>query len=121
MAGDTPRDDRARDDYVQDLARARRGYAVNRLCGSLMDPANRRRFTENEAAYCEEYGLTPEQRRAVLERDWIALADLGASIFYTYKLAMLDGTSMQDLGGVFTGMTTEEFTEALRRGGRSFG
>ena len=41
-----------RDNYVLDLAQARRGYALNRLLGSLMDPANRKRFGADEAAYC---------------------------------------------------------------------
>ena len=53
-----------------------------------------------------------------MERDWQAMLDLGGSIFYVYKLAMMDGKSMQYLGGVFTGMTEEEFVAALRAGGR---
>jgi protocatechuate 4,5-dioxygenase, alpha chain len=111
----------ADDNYVLDLVASRRGYAINRLCGSLKDADNRRHFSEDEAAYCEAYGLSPEQRRAILERDWTAMLDLGASIFYTYKLAMLDGKSMQYLGGVFTGMTAEEFVDTMRSGGRKFG
>ncbi|NKQ51414.1 protocatechuate 3,4-dioxygenase [Amycolatopsis sp. K13G38] len=112
---------KARDDYVLDLTQNRRGYAINRLCGSLKDAGNRRRFSEDESAYCDAYRLSPEQKKAVLERDWTGMQELGASIFYTYKLAMLDGTSMQDLGGVFTGMSTEEFVAAMHAGGRRFG
>ncbi|EHR50278.1 Aromatic-ring-opening dioxygenase LigAB, LigA subunit [Saccharomonospora marina XMU15] len=112
---------KARDDYVLDLRASRRGYALNRLCGSLKDEDNRRRFGEDEAAYCDAYGLTPEQKKAVLERDWTAMLELGGSIFYTFKLAMLDNKSMQYLGGVFTGMSAEEFTAAMRSGGRKFG
>ena len=76
---------------------------------------------EDEKAYLDRFDLTPEQRTAVLERDWVRMLDLGGSIFYVYKLAMVDGKSMQYLGGVFTDMTTEEFTEALKAGGRHFG
>lgn len=112
---------KAQDDYVLDLSASRRGYAINRLCGSLVDEESRQRFSADEAAYCDAYGLSPEQKRAVLERDWTAMMDLGASIFYTFKLAMLDKRSMQYLGGVFTGMSTEEFAAAMRSGGRSFG
>ncbi|WP_223189368.1 hypothetical protein [Nonomuraea terrae] len=112
---------KAQDNYLLDLAASRRGYAINRLCGSLKDPENRHRFSEDEAAYCDAYGLSPEQKRAILERDWTAMLDLGASIFYTFKLAVLDGKSMQHLGGVFTGMSAEEFTAAMRSGGRRFG
>ncbi len=111
----------ARDDYPLDLAAQRRGYALNRLCGSLRDEENRRRFSADEGAYCDAYGLTPAQRSAVLRRDWTAMLDHGGSIFYTVKLAMLDRRSMQYLGGVFTGMTAEEFTAAMRAGGRDLG
>lgn len=111
----------AKDDYVLDLTQNRRGYALNRMFGSLTHAENRQKFTEDEAAYCDKYGLSPEQKKAILDRDWIAMLDLGASIFYAFKLAMLDQKSMQYLGGVFTGMTMEEFAEALRSGGRKFG
>lgn len=112
---------KARDDYLLDLSATRRGYALNRMCLSLKDTDNRARFSADEPAYCDAYGLSPEQRKAVLERDWTAMLDLGGSIFYTYKLAMLDKKSMQYLGGVFTGMTLEEFTAVMRSGGRKFG
>lgn len=111
----------AQDDYLLDLAAGRRGYAINRLCGSLTSEENRHRFSDDEAGYCDAYGLSPEQKKAILERDWTAMLDLGGSIFYTFKLAMLDGKSMQYLGGVFTGMSAEEFAQAMRSGGRRFG
>ncbi|GAB3347260.1 protocatechuate 3,4-dioxygenase [Modestobacter lapidis] len=108
----------AQENYVFDLATSRRGYRMNKLFGSLGDPANRERFTAGEAAYCQEFGLTAEQQQAVLDRDWQAMLDLGGSIFYVFKLAMMDKRSMQYLGGVFTGMTEEEFMAALKAGGR---
>src|ERR1044071_6547890 len=111
----------ARDDYLLDLSATRRGYALNRMCLSLKDEENRTRFSADEAAYCDAYGLSPEQKKAILERDWTAMLDLGGSIFYTYKLAMLDKKSMQYLGGVFTEMSAEEFTAALRSGGGRVG
>jgi protocatechuate 4,5-dioxygenase alpha chain len=107
--------------YVFDAAGSRRGRALNRLCGSLKDPGNRERFRTDEGAYCAAYGLTAEQREAVLTRDWNRMMELGGSIFLVFKLAVFDQRSMQYLGGVFTGMTTEEFTRALASGGRSFG
>jgi protocatechuate 4,5-dioxygenase alpha subunit len=112
---------KSRDNYVLDLTQGRRGYALNRLCGSLTKPENRQRFSEAESAYCDAYGLSPEQKKAILERDWTEMHELGGSIFYIYKLAMLDKKSMQYLGGVFTGMSAEEFSAALRSGGRNFG
>jgi protocatechuate 4,5-dioxygenase alpha chain len=107
--------------YVFGIEDSRRGYALNRLCASLAAEENRAAFRSGETAYCDRYPLTPEQRSAILERDWIAMLDQGGSIFYVFKLAQLDQKSVQDLGGSFTGMTTDEFTAELRAGGRHFG
>lgn len=110
-----------RDNYVLDLAQARRGYALNRLLGSLMDPAARRRFSADEDAYCAARGLSPAQRRAVVERDYPALLEEGASVFYAFKLTMVDRQQMQHLSATFTGMSPEEFDAVMRAGGRRFG
>ena len=106
------------DTYIFDGNTSRRGYRMNKMFMSLRTASARERFHGDEAAYCDAFGLTPEQLKAVVERDWQAMLDLGGSIFYVYKLAMMDGKSMQYLGGVFTGMTEEEFVAALRAGGR---
>ena len=103
---------------VFDGQTSRRGFRMNKLFMSLRSAENRERFLADEAAYCQEYGLSAEQQQAVLDRDWQAMIELGGSIFYVYKLAMMDGRSMQYLGGVFTGMTEEEFVAAMRSGGR---
>ena len=100
---------------------SRRGLRMNKLFMSLRHAADRERFLADEAAYCQEYGLTAEQQQAVLDRDWQAMIDLGGSIFYVYKLAMMDGRSMQYLGGVFTGMGEDDFLAAMRAGGRRDG
>jgi protocatechuate 4,5-dioxygenase alpha chain len=100
---------------------SRRGLRMNRLFMSLRDAGNRERFSADEAAYCQGFGLTAEQEKAVLDRDWQAMIDLGGSIFYVYKLAMMDGRSMQYLGGVFTGMGEDDFLAAMRAGGRRDG
>ena len=97
---------------------SRRGLRLNKMLMSFRSAENRERFSADEAAYCAEFQLAPEQTQAVLDRDWTAMIDLGGSIFYVYKLAMMDGRSMQYLGGVFTGMTEEEFLTELRAGGR---
>jgi protocatechuate 4,5-dioxygenase alpha chain len=106
---------------VFDGQTSRRGFRMNKLFMSLRFPADRERFLADEKACCEEFGLSAEQQKAVVDRDWQAMIDLGGSIFYVYKLAMMDGRSMQYLGGVFTGMTEEEFVAAMRAGGRRDG
>lgn len=107
--------------YVFDGVQSRRGYRLNKMCESLRQAGNRELFSRDEAAYCDSYGLSAEQKRAVLDRDWKAMLDLGGSIFYVFKLAMVDRKSMQYLGGVFSGMTEEQFVQMMRSGGRRDG
>jgi protocatechuate 4,5-dioxygenase alpha chain len=103
---------------IFDGATSRRGRGMNKLFMSLRTQEARDRFLADEAAYCAEFGLTDEQQAAVVARDWQAMIDLGGSIFYVYKLAMMDGRSMQYLGGVFTGVTEDEFKAALAERGK---
>lgn len=109
------------DTYVFDGVQSRRGYRLNKLFESLRHERNRELFSRDEVAYCDGFGLSEEQRRAVLERDWVAMLDLGGNIFYVFKLAMVDRKSMQYLGGVFSGMTEEQFVRMMRAGGRRNG
>ena len=105
--------------YVFDGRRSRQGYRLNMFCMSLNDEANRERFRADEQAYLDGFDLTPQQRRAVLERDWLGLLQLGGNIYYTFKLAILDGLSMQDVGGAMSGVTGGEFNQMMIDGGRS--
>ena len=104
--------------YVFDGDHSRRGYALNMFCMSLNDAANRDAFRADEAAYLDRHPLTPEQRRAVLDRDWLGLLRLGGNIYYTFKLAAHDGLGMQDVGAAMSGVSTEEFTQMMIDGGR---
>jgi protocatechuate 4,5-dioxygenase alpha chain len=63
--------------YVYDAERGRIGYALNMFCMSLNKAENRARFKENEAAYLEGFALNAEQRRTVLERDWLGMLRVG--------------------------------------------
>ncbi|WP_069817171.1 protocatechuate 3,4-dioxygenase [Streptomyces sp. TP-A0874] len=105
--------------YVFDGPTSRRGHRMNKLFMSLREEAARQDFLGDEAAYCRRFELSREQTDAVLRRDWQAMLDLGGSIFYIYKLAMMDGLSMQYLGGVFTGMSEADFKAAMLAGGRT--
>lgn len=105
--------------YVFDGRRSQQGYALNMFCMSLNDAAHREEFTSDEAGYLDRFDLTDEQRTAVLERQWLRLLQLGGNIYYTFKLAALDGLTMQDIGGAMSGMTTAEFSDMMIGGGRS--
>ena len=105
--------------YVFDGPTSRRGHAMNRMFMSLRDESARAELRSDEPGYCRRFALSDDQTRAVLERDWQSMLDLGGSIFYIYKLAMMDGHSMQYLGGVFTGMSEADFKAAMQAGGRT--
>jgi protocatechuate 4,5-dioxygenase alpha chain len=104
--------------YVFDGEHSRKGYALNMLCMSLNDEANREAFRADPSAYLDRWKLTPEQRTAVEERDWLGMLRLGGNIYYVFKLAIFDGLSMQDVGGLMSHTTGQEFNEMMIAGGR---
>lgn len=104
--------------YVFDGRRARQGYALNAMCMSLNDPANRDKFRADPGAYLDDYPLTEQQRAAVLNRDWLGMLELGGNIYFTLKLASLDGLTTQDVGAAMTGVSADEFRQMMRDGGR---
>ena len=105
--------------YVFDGTHNRAGYALNMFCMSLNTDVNREAFQADPEAYLDQHDLTPEQRQAVRDRDWLGLLQLGGNIYYTFKLAIFDGLSMQQVGGMMSGMTPEEFAQMMIDGGRS--
>ena len=104
--------------YVMDGGHCRKGYHLNMFCMSLNEPANRDRFRADEGAYLDQYAVTQEQRTAVLGRDWLGLLRLGGNAYYTFKLAIFDGRSMQYFGGKMSDVSEEEFRQMMISGGR---
>ena len=106
--------------YVQDSVHLRKGCHLNMFCLSLNEAGNRDAFRADEAAYPDRSPMTPAQRRAVLERDWLGLLRLGGNIYYTFKLAAFDGLTMQQVGAAMSGtaMSEAEFERMLLDGGR---
>lgn len=92
---------------------AARGYALNAMCFSFNDEANREAFRADEDGYCAEFGLTQEQRAAVASRNVLAMIAAGGNIYYLAKLAGIFGLSVQDLGAQQTGVTVEQFRQKL--------
>jgi protocatechuate 4,5-dioxygenase alpha chain len=92
---------------------AQKGYALNRMCFSFNDAANRAEFLADEEAYCKKFGLTPEQCEAVKERNVLKLLQAGGNIYYLAKFAGIFGLNMQDIGAQQTGLSLEEFNAKL--------
>jgi protocatechuate 4,5-dioxygenase, alpha chain len=104
---------------VFDAERARRGYHLNMFCMSLMKAENRAAFKADEAAFLLRFPMTPEQRAAVLTRDWNTLIELGGNIYYLAKLFSTDGKSFQFTAAQMTGMSQEQYAQMMLAGGRS--
>ena len=94
------------------------GYALNKMCFSFNDVANRKAFLADEDAYCAKYGLNEKQIAAVKSRNVLQLIAAGGNAYYLAKLAGLLGLNMQDIGAQQTGMTVEQFKEKLLAAGR---
>jgi protocatechuate 4,5-dioxygenase alpha chain len=104
---------------VFDAERARRGYHLNMFCMSLMKAENRAAFKADEAAFLLRFPMTPEQREAVLKRDWNHMIELGGNIYYLAKLFSTDGKSFQYTAAQMTGMSQEQYAQMMLAGGRS--
>lgn len=92
---------------------ATKGYPLNKMCYSFNRAESRDEFKRDEEAYFTKYQLTEEQKDAMRKRDVIAMLEAGGSIYYLAKFAGLLGLSVQDVGGLQTGMTTDEFKAFL--------
>lgn len=104
--------------YVFDQTRARVGYALNKMCHSLTDPANRALYQQDEDAYLTRYGLSAVQKDAIRRRDWLAvMKEGGGNIYYVYKLGATVGWSLYHMGAQMRGQTYEEFLQTRNAAG----
>jgi protocatechuate 4,5-dioxygenase alpha chain len=99
--------------YVFDGRHAHGAYPLNKLLFSFCEEANRNEFDRNPEAYCDKYGVAGAHKALVLQKDFLAMLRAGANIYYLAKMAIPRGTSVQDAGAQFQGITTEEFQQKL--------
>lgn len=99
--------------------RSREAYHLHKFCMSLMEAQNRDAFRADERAYLERFRMSPEQKQAVLDRDFNRLIDLGGNIYFLVKLSNTDGWSVQKAVSSMTDMTPDEYAAMMRGGGRS--
>jgi protocatechuate 4,5-dioxygenase alpha chain len=98
---------------IFDGAQARKGYALNKMCFSFNESANRQQFLADEDAYCAIYGLNMQQREAIRARNVLQLIAAGGNAYYLAKFAGIFGLDMQDIGAQQTGMSKDEFKARL--------
>ena len=103
--------------YMFDGEAAMKGYNLNKMCYSFNNAANRAEFQGDEDAYCRKFGLTDEQRKAIRERNVLAMIHAGGCIYYLAKFAGIFGLTVQDVGAQQRGISVDEFKKMLKAQG----
>ncbi len=98
---------------IFDGKQAMKGYALNKMCYDFNRADNREAFKADPEAWMEKYGLSDDQKQAIRNSDILGMIAAGGNIYYLAKLAGIFKLSVQDVGGLQTGRTTEEFKEFL--------
>ena len=90
-----------------------KGYALNKMCFSFNDKANRDAFKADEEGYMTKYHLGDEQKAAIRARNVLQLIAAGGNVYYLAKFAGIFGLNVQDIGAQQTGMSIEDFKKFL--------
>jgi protocatechuate 4,5-dioxygenase, alpha chain len=98
---------------IFDGRQAMKGYALNKMCYSFNDEANRAAFLRDEDEYCRQYKLSAQQREAIRHRNVLELLEAGGNIYYLAKFAGIFGLNVQDVGAQQTGLSVAAFNAKL--------
>ena len=97
------------DTSIFDLRASRRGYRLNKMCGSLCSPANREAFRQDEEAYMARFSLSEEEKALVRKRDFAGLIAAGTNIYFMLKIGSVTGNSLYRMGAQMRGESYEQF------------
>lgn len=97
------------DTSIFDLRASRRGYRLNKMCGSLCSPANRDEFKRDEEAYLAKFGLSEGERQLIRARDFAGMIDAGMNIYFMLKIGSVTGNSLYRMGAQMRGERYEDF------------
>jgi protocatechuate 4,5-dioxygenase alpha chain len=92
---------------------ARKGYALNKMCFSFNEEANRKAFLADEEAYMRRFALNAQQAAAIRARNVLQLIEAGGNVYYLAKFAGIFGLDVQDIGAQQTGMSKDAFKAML--------
>ena len=92
---------------IFDLRASRRGYRLNKMCGSLCSPANREAFKRDEEAYMTRFSLSESEKQLI--RSDLYLAD---EAFMTGTAAEVTPLRAVDDVEIGVGQITLEIQEA---------
>jgi len=108
MSGNTEQD-RIPDTPLLDRKRTLRGYRINKMAMGLCNPANREAFRDDESAYLDRFGLAPEEKEAVMSRNWQEMVRLGGNLFFILKISAVDPVRITEIGAHQAGMDHASF------------
>jgi protocatechuate 4,5-dioxygenase alpha subunit len=97
------------DTSIFDLRASRRGYRLNKLCGSLCSPENREAFKRDEEAYLSRFSLSEEEKQLIRKRDFAGMIDAGMNIYWMLKIGSVTGNSLYRMGAQMRGESYEAF------------
>jgi protocatechuate 4,5-dioxygenase alpha chain len=103
------RDDRIPETLLFDRKRALRGYRINKMAMGLVNPLNREAFKKDEEAYLDRFGLSAEEKAAVMSRNWREMVRLGGNVFFILKISAIDPVRLTEIGAHQAGMDHDEF------------
>jgi gallate dioxygenase len=95
--------------YPFTIERSVKGFRINNLLHSLIDPEARRKFRDDEEACLADADLTDEERDLIRRRDWIGMIRYGAIFFMLEKLDAVTGVGNIDIYAAMKGMSVEDF------------
>jgi gallate dioxygenase len=95
--------------YPFTLERADKAYALNAFLHDLVRPAAREAFAAAPEAAMKDAGLSAEEQRMVLARDWQGLIRYGAIFFGLEKLAAVSGIPNIAVYAAMRGQSVEDF------------
>lgn len=102
--------------FTIELAHA--GFELNQFCMSLRSAPNRDRFRADERGYLDEWKMTEEQKRAVLDRDFQRMLDAGGNVYFLSKIFACDGLSYVEAVSTMTELSVPEYQAMMLAGGR---
>jgi protocatechuate 4,5-dioxygenase, alpha chain len=92
---------------------AKKGYALNKMCYSFNDKANRDAYVADPEVYMKKFGLNEQQTLAMRSGQVLQMLAAGGNAYYLAKFAGIFGLNMQDIGAQQTGLSVEQFKAKL--------
>lgn len=100
------------------IEKAREGFALNQFCMSLRTEDKRKEFLADEAAYLDKWDMSPEQKEAVLTRNFQQMLDTGGNVYFLSKIFASEGLSYVQAVSTMTDMNVEQYQAMMLAGGR---